>query len=374
MENGLCFRCGGDIPAAQEWCPYCGTPVVGAPPRVQPASPPPPWEPPPAPAHRRGPALIAAAVVGLLLLSAGVVAGVARLTRSTPESATEDYFGALTDGDAAAALKLIATADHFDPSPYPLLTAAALAEDRWRPRDVRVGDAGSAVQYGSQAQRVEVRYRTGDQTVSQDVILLPEDGEFRLRLPFVVLGVDGQRGREIRVNGVSLGTAPQPTVAFPGTYDATAAANTLLAESRTTAVAQPNGLSGYAASLQFGAPELAAGAEQAIQGQVRAALDQCATSVQAQPPGCPFGLNVPGTGVTVRWSITAYPAVSARADSTMWFGAGAVQLTDDGAGRVHWSAGYTDYSGTTKSQSGDTPFRINGSAQAAPNGIQVSLT
>ncbi|GIF16579.1 hypothetical protein [Actinoplanes teichomyceticus] len=384
-DSGLCFRCGGDVPAGRDWCPYCGTPAVVA-------APPPPGPPAPAfpgPTLTLGPAaayaretrpgrraaLLAVAVVGALLLAGGLVAGVTRLTGGGPESAAGDYFDALGDGDAAAALELVATADGFDPARYPLLSDAALARDRWRPRDVRIGRAQRAARDGADVYTVEARYRAGDRTVAQTVVVVRGDGgDYRLRVPFVLVGVDGQRGREVSVNGVRLAPAERVTAAFPGAYEATAAGNTLLAESRVSAVAQANGFSGYGAALRFGVPELAAGAEQDIQRQVRAALDRCATSTRAQPAGCPFGLNVPGTAVTVRWTITAYPAVSVRTDSVMWFGGSAVQLADDGAGRVRWSADYTDYSGTRRSQSGDTAFRINGSAQAASNGIQVRLT
>jgi len=382
--SGLCFGCGGAVPAGQDRCVFCGMPAVA----VAPPAPGVPAFSAPGPSLSLGSAssqvrgrlpgrrtaVVAVAVIGLLLVAGGVVAGAARLVRDTPESVVGDYFDALADGDASAALDLVASAEGFDAAQYPLLDDAALAQDRWRPRDVKVGESAAAGQYGADARTIQVRYRAGDQTIAQNVVVVPQDDGFRLRLPFVLIGVDGQRGRAVQVNGVPLNVTGLTTAAFPGAYEAVAAGNTLLAESRATATAQLNGLASAAVALRFGVPALAAGAEETIRTRVRAAIDQCAATTQAQTAGCPFGLNVPGTGVTVAWAVTAYPTVSVRTDTVVWSGGSAVQLADDGAGRVHWTAGYTDFSGTKQSQSGDTPFRINGSAQAAPNGIQVSLT
>ncbi|GLW33270.1 hypothetical protein [Actinoplanes regularis] len=379
MEKVLCFRCGGDIPTDQQWCVYCAAPVVAAAPPVSPA----PAAPFPGPSltfdsapsgTRRTSVVLILAVAGLLLVAGGIVTVVTQSRGDSPRAATEHYFDALADGDASAALELVSSGGQIDSGRYPLLSDAALEEQRYRPRDVEVGDAVDAgSQFGTAAQTVQVSYRAGDRTVDQDVVAVEEDGSWRLRLPFVLLAVVGQRGRQVTVNGIGLGGAERATAAFPGAYEAVAAGNALLAESRATAVAQANGVVEQVAPLQFGVPDLAPGAEQNIQGQARTALDECAQSDRARPPNCPFGLNVPGTEVTVQWSITTYPLVSVRTDSVMWFSGAAVQLVDDGTGRVHWNADYTDLGGKKKSQSGELIFRINGNAQATPTGIQVSL-
>ncbi|WP_436528146.1 hypothetical protein [Actinoplanes sp. HUAS TT8] len=381
MEKTLCFCCGGDGPGDRQWCGWCAAPVVVAPPPV-PAAPAPPL---PGPSLTLGsadssvrpgsPVLAIVAAVGVLLVAAGLVTVVAAHTGNSPRVAAERYFDALSDGDASAALAWVASADQIDTGKYPLLSDAALDRSGDRPRDVEVGDDMTAGgQFGTEARSVRVVYRAGGQSVAQELVAVEENGKWRLRLPFVLLGIDGQRGRQVTVNGVGLGTAERATAAFPGAYEAVAAGNTLLAESRASAVAQANGIVDYVAPLQFGVPELAGGARDSIQGQVRTALDKCAGSTTAQPAGCPFGLNVPGTDVVVTWTITTYPQVDVRTDSIMWFSGAAVQLVDDGAGKVHWSATYTDYRGARKSQSGDSAFRINGNAQATPTGIQVSLT
>ncbi|BCY13503.1 hypothetical protein [Actinoplanes sp. L3-i22] len=394
MEKTLCFRCGGDVPGDQRWCGYCAAPVVTAGPPV-PATSVPPTEPASAPlvevasgppdpgavpglgagasaVRRKG--LLVFGLVGVLLTVGGLVTMVAARPGDSPRGAAERYFDALADGDAPAALRWVASGSQLDTGQYPLLSDAALDADRVRPRDVEVGDDMAAGgQFGTAARSVRVVYRAGGQTVAQELVAVEESGEWRLRLPFVVLGVDGQRGRAVTVNGIGLGTAERVTVAFPGSYEAVAAGNTLLAESRATAVAQANGVVDYVAPLRFGVPELAGGARENIRGQVRTALDTCARSPLAQPGGCPFGLGVPGTNVAVTWSVATYPQVDVRTDSIMWFGGAAVQLVDDGTGKVHWSATYTDFSGAKKAQSGDTAFRLNGTAQATPTGIQVSL-
>jgi hypothetical protein len=379
MESVLCFRCGGDVPADQRWCGYCAAPVVA----VAPAPPPAPAPPLPGPALTFGPAPsgvrgdrtvpIVAAVVAVLLAAGVVVLGVARFTGDGPESVAEHYFDALADGDAGTALDLVAAVDRAAPERFPLLSDAALADERFRPRAVRVGESTTSV-YGTRFRQVPVRYRAGDQTVSQDVVLEADaDQRWRLRSPFVLLAVLGQIGREVTVNGVGLGVATATTTAFPGSYEAVAAGNRLLADVRGTAVPQPTGGGTNQAVIQFGVPELAAGALDDIRAQVRAGLDKCAASSEARPAGCPFGLDIPGTAATVQWAIVTYPVVQAMPGSQL-FTTAAVGLGDDGSGRLHWSAAYTDYSGTKKSESGDSAFRIAGSAQAVPNGIQVSLT
>ncbi|BCJ41324.1 hypothetical protein GCM10010168_89160 [Actinoplanes ianthinogenes] len=381
MESVLCFHCGGDVPTDQQWCGYCAAPVVAV-------GPPAPAAPLPGPAPTRtsgsssvrppraAPIIATAAV--LILVAAVVALGVARFAGDSPESVAGDYLDALADGDAGAALDLVAGAGTFrDAQRYPLLTGAALAEDRYRPRDAHVGDATeSDLMTGGKAWQIPVTYRAADRTVSQDLTVVDATEGYRLQSPLVLLGVDGERGRAVTVNGVALGS--RDAYVFPGAYEVVATGNRLLAESRVTAVPQRaqvpvTGQTVYLAGARFDLPRLAAGAQEDIQGQVRTALDRCAGSALAQPAGCPFGLNIPGTGATVRWTITGYPAVSVRSDSTFWFNSSSVQLADDGAGKVHWSVGYTDYRGTAKSESGDSAFRINGSAQATPNGIQISL-
>ncbi|MFI1996587.1 hypothetical protein [Actinoplanes sp. NPDC020271] len=386
MEKTLCFRCGGDVQGDQPWCGWCAAPVVVVPAEsvassAAPAMPLPAAEPAfpglsstsGGAAGRRHGALAVAAVAGMVLVVAGLAIAVGGRADG-PRAVTERYFDALGDGDAEKALSWVASADQIDVTQYPLLSKAALSEDRYRPSGAEVGDDMTAGgQFGTEARSVRVVYRAAGQTIAQELVVLKENGEWRLRLPFVLLGVDGQRGRAVTVNGIGLGTAGGVTAAFPGAYEAVAAGNTLLAESRASGVAQPNGIVGYVAPLQFGVPELAGGARENIRGQVRTALDKCAAGTTAQPAGCPFGLNVPGTDVAVTWSVTTYPQVDVRTDSIMWFSGTAVQLVDDGTGKVHWTAAYTDSSGARKSQSGDAAFRINGNAQATPTGIQVSL-
>ncbi|WIM94565.1 hypothetical protein ACTOB_006597 [Actinoplanes oblitus] len=386
MESVLCFRCGGDVPVDQQWCGYCAAPVVAVP-APAPAAPaahlPGPsltLGPGPLPVRPRRAVPIVAAVAVLLLVAGGLALGAVRLARNGPEDVAADYFDALADGDAGAALNLLAAADSFqDTTRYPLLTGAALAEDRYRPRDAEVGDAtASDLPLTGRGWQVPVTYRAADRTISQNLTVVDSAAGYRLESPLVLLGVDGERGRAVTVNGVALGGTREAYV-FPGAYEVVAAGNTLLAGSRVTTVPRRAGVAAtgravYLAAARFDVPELAAGARESIQAQVRATLDECATSTLAQPAGCPFGLNIPGTGATVRWSITAYPAVSVRGDSAFWYATSSVQLADDGTGRVHWSATYTDYQGAHKSQSGDSTFRIYGSAQATPNGIQVALT
>lgn len=251
MESVLCFRCGGDVPADQQWCGCCAAPVVTVPAPIPPVptSPAAPAAPLPGPSltfasgpfsvrpKRTAPIIAAVAVLALV---AGVLAlGAARYAGNSPEAVAEDYFDALAHGDVTAALGLMAAADMFrDTARYPLLTGAALAEERYRPRDPRVGDATeTAAGIGGRGWRVPVSYRAADRTVDQNVLVIDSGGGYRLQAPLVLLGVDGERGRAVTVNGVALGRS-RNAYAFPGAYEVVAAGNTLLAESRLTTVAQ----------------------------------------------------------------------------------------------------------------------------------------
>ncbi|AEV87207.1 hypothetical protein ACWT_6193 [Actinoplanes sp. SE50] len=368
MVTTLCFRCGGDVAVERQWCGYCAAPVVSA-------APPTPTAPPaPVPDHhhpgvrRRGPAPLIAL---LLLLAVGVMAiAVTRRVADDPRSVAARYFDALADGDATAALRLVAGSVDLDTSQYPLLSDTALKARAHRPRDAEVRattDAGT--QFGAPARIVQVDYRADDRAITENVLAVQENHRWRLRLPFVRLAVAGQRGRQVTVNGVGLGAAGRVTVAFPGAYEAVAAPDTLFGESRATGFVQNGGFD-YVAPLQFGVPELVDGALDDIRGQVRAGLDRCAASTAAQPPGCPFGLNVPGTGVAVRWTITAYPQAEVFVDGGFLAGSG-VRIT--GWGQVHWIAGYTDPAGRKRSANADLRFPLAGAAQATPTGIQVTL-
>ncbi|WBC16696.1 hypothetical protein O7600_07605 [Micromonospora sp. WMMA1998] len=324
---------------------------------------------------RRG-FVIAAAVIAAVLLSGGAVVGVSRLFAETPQSTVEDYFDALADGDAASAMKLVYRSAEIDTRQYPLLTDAGLSDDT-RPTDVEIGDVQeSSPAFGQEAQFVEVKYSAGGTDVTQDVLVAKAvDGDgYRLRAPFVAISLNGLHDRTIKINGVEVDT-DNDVVGFPGSFKAEAAGNALIAGSTATATPKRSGRGGYVAELDFGRPELAPGAQEEIESSVRATIDQCAATTEARTAGCPFTLSIWGSDISVKWSVTTYPAITVESATGGWMGGGSgVTFSDDGSGKVDWTASYTDFFGTRRTESGNAAFRVGGTAKASPSGIQVSLT
>jgi hypothetical protein len=391
---GRCFRCGGPVAAEQSMCPYCGMPAIpipgavgpspsAGPPSVLPAAVPPSAVVPtyfggpalitgPAPRRRPGRRAVAAACLVVLMLIGGGAAIAARLRQPASTSAVRDFFAALSAGQGTRAMGYVLSGAQFPIGRFPLLSSAALADAAHRPADIHIGapTALAGEWRGLDASSMTVRYRAAGQTVSQPVVVVHTGQRYLVDSPFVELAVRDAAGRAVTVNGVGLGPNLD-TFAFPGAYDVAAAGNALLAGARASGVPGP-GPQGPAAAVDLGAPTLAGGALAKIQQEARAGLDSCAAGTQAAVPGCPFGLNVPGTAATVHWSITTYPAISATVAQDN-IGDVGVAVGDDHTGRVHWDIDYTGYAGDNRHETGDLAFTVNGSAQLTGSGIQVSL-
>jgi hypothetical protein len=327
------------------------------------------------PAPRRRPGwrtLVAIGVVLVLLVGGGVAAVAVRLTRPGSAGTVRDYFSALSGGHGARALRYVSSASQFGADRYPLLSDAGLTETWARPTAVHVGAAARIpdAPAGVEASSVPVRFKAGGATVQETLIVLRSDGAYRIQAPFIEVAVQNAAGRTVRVNGITLGAQQLNTLAFPGSYHAVAAANPLLGAGQATSTMRP-GPTVPIASVDFGPAALAPGALAEIQKQVRSALNACAASGQAAPPGCPFGLNVPGTPTAVSWTITTYPTVGAQVTQSL-FGV-MVAVGGPGGGKVHWDVSYTGLAGAERHETGDSAFAVNGSATLTATGIQVSL-
>jgi hypothetical protein len=395
--TGLCFRCGGPVAPDQISCPYCGMPVILPPPPVAAAGSPVPgtaaWSPAPAviagsvaPGMAAGPTLIAGpparrglgrrplvaiGIVLVLLIGGGVAAVTVRMTRPGAATTVRDYFSALSAGHGARALRYVSSPSQFTADRYPLLSDAGLTETSARPSAVHVGAVGSipGAPTGVDASSVRVDFRAGGSPVQESLIVLHSKGAYRIQSPFIEVAVANAAGRRVTVNGIALGDQQLNTLAFPGSYHAVAAANQLLDGSEATSTLRP-GPALPLAPIDLGTPTLAAGALDEIQKQVRTAIDACAAGGQALPPGCPFGLNVPGTPSAVRWTVTAYPTVDAQVRASLF---GVVVAVGGPGGKVHWDVSYTGFAGDQRHENGDSDFTVNGSATLTATGIQVSL-
>jgi hypothetical protein len=310
-------------------------------------------------------------IVLILLVGAGVAAVTVRLSRPDPGNAVRAYFDALSAGHAEEALRYVSLGSQFTADRYPLLSDAGLTETAARPVDVHVGAVAAirGAPVGADASSVRVAYRAGGQNVQETLVVLHSNGAYRIQSPFVEVAVRNAAGRKVSVNGVALGDQQLSTLAFPGSYHAVAAPNALLAGGRATSTLRP-GPTVPLAPIDLGTPALAPGALDEIRNQARAAIDTCAASGQALPPGCPFGLNVPGTPTAVHWTVDSYPAIDAQVTLSLF---GVVVAVRGPSGKVHWDVAYTGLAGDKRHESGDSEFTVNGSATLTATGIQVSL-
>jgi hypothetical protein len=216
---------------------------------------------------------------------------------------------------------------------------------------------------------VKVNFKAGGTPVQETLFVLHRNGAYLIQSPFIQIAVANAVGRKVTVNGIALGDQQLNTLAFPGGYHAVAAANELFGGSQATSTLRP-GPTLPLAPIDLGTPALAPGALSEIQKQARTSIDTCAGSGQALAPGCPFGLNVPGTPTAVRWTVSAYPTIDAQVTSGPF---GVVVAVGGPGGKVHWDVSYTGFAGDKRHESGDSDFTVNGSATLTATGIQVSL-
>lgn len=258
----------------------------------------------PRPGRRR--AILIGVVVALVLIAAVFVI---RTTVSSPESAVRDYFDALADRDAGAALA--ATAPEVrEQVARDLISDTVLESDGYVPpgevevTEVSTDGRGAVAEV---AYAIDGREHTATLRLRRDEGLL--DAVFHRWL--VVDGIGslllGEGPEQITVNGrpVAAYDAQGPRVlpALPGSYQISVPEQDPLWEPRSVAAqVEPQG------STEVSVPLVARPAvREAINQQVARRLDDCAASAELLPPGCPFGYAVVGSAEDVRWRIAAYP-------------------------------------------------------------------
>lgn len=346
---------------------------------------------PPPPALRAGGAQVvgrgrarrSALIVGALVVALGVGGGIAYevigASPATPVSVVQQYFDDLGRDDTASALTLVSNWDQLSSQgPTTLLVPQALSSASARPADVQVGSTTTLSSVGgSPDYSVRVTYKVGGTDMTTDFALVkaPSGAKspFLLQVPFFDLELGDPGGRAVTVNGITVDlSATSSFAAFPGVYSATAQGNALLASDTETGVITPGATTD---DVTFAAPQLASGAQDAVQAQVKQQLDTCAQSSDADPSGCPFYLDtasIAGNITSVQWSITTYPTVTVDAESAPTADTQATISDPSDDGVAHYDATYTDYTGATQTTSGDVSFGVNGSATAS--GSDISIT
>jgi hypothetical protein len=237
-----------------------------------------------APTHRIRSRRVILAGAALATFAAGGGIGYAVLKPSppTPASTVQQYFDDLAGDDTAAALALVDGSDQVEgTTSMSLLSSRALASAASRPSDVRVGHTTTEFGQGSPASMysVQVSYKIGGTIVSTavDVVSAPAGSKsaYLLRAPFISLQIGDSGGRRVTVNGTALNVDDNSLFyAFPGAYTATAQPNALLAgDSESARLASDPFTGASQATIDFPAPRLAPGAQDAVKAQVKRQID-----------------------------------------------------------------------------------------------------
>jgi hypothetical protein len=321
-------------------------------------------------------AIGASAGVVVLVVAAYLVF---RPTPPSPAGTVRDYFADLGRGDTAAALALVDTGGgSLSPAAAPLLVPAALAGAANRPTGATVTSSRIVSdQGGRKFTAVAVTYKVGGHLVGQTLVVAATGDKkvpYRLEQPFLYLTVEAPGGLAAKVNGIAADadTLARGTPAFPGAYQATTTGNGLFAGA-TQAATYRTVSNGVVADIQFGQPALAPDAPQTVQAAAQRLLDTNCLNQPADSYGyqCPMRAPYESYDQTTTWKITTYPQVELSSASP---GQSGVRFTTGTRGSATYTITYTDFSGTTHTDSGTVPIDISGYAEIGDNSaIQIEL-
>jgi hypothetical protein len=328
---------------------------------------------------------IALVVAGILAASAGWT-GVALADREGPVDVVRAYFAAITSRDVQAALGLIDRWGSGVPvgAEAALLTPAAIA-DGWRLQS-------AAEQHRDDERReatVEVTLASRHGTASGDLLLVRgRDGPWRLHAPLVLVEVQASPLQFVQANGVSVPARQAPPLdrfwLFPGLYEFY---HDLPDGVRMPPIgpvmALPQNTSRYAVDdgrplqlapgrLDTGDPIIAA-----VEQQLAARLDDCATFSTTEPFRCPFATDGEldtQDGQRIRepsdldWHITGYPQLALVDDRPPDLYGGGFLVVADQAGQVRLSGAGTDTDGDS------VEFAVDCAIEVDPLGLRASIT
>jgi hypothetical protein len=335
-------------------------------------------QPPPAyhevsrrPRRRRWWILAALALV-LVGAAAAVVLTRFRSDQSGPAQAVRAYFDDLASGDTASAMQLVDDAGSYSGAANPLLATAALATASDRPGRATITGTAATTDGGSAATAISVSYTIDGTPVRQTIVVVPGPSAsaahpYLLKSPFITVAVSAAKDRPVKVNGIAYPSGAAQALAFPGAYAATVAGNALIAPASARATYDATA-GAVKADIWLPTPHIADGATDAVQAAVNHALDACAASTSATPPGCPFRYD--DTDASMRWKISKYPKVKVKVSS-----GGAVTYDDGGhAATVHYDATTSGLFGLfPRTSSGDMGVDVAGTAKATSDGVTVTF-
>ncbi|MEU1756065.1 M48 family metalloprotease [Micromonospora matsumotoense] len=294
--------------------------------------------------------LLVGALVLVSCLGGGLTA--AQWAFFRPQAAVGDYFAALDDHDAPAALAQLTPDVRAAVGDGGQLARMVAAKGYQPPTDVSV----TAVERDGEEASATVAYTLGGQQLTAELSLRRDDSavlglfhRWRIAAAPASLTLPGGPA-PLTVNGVPAPTGPEQVAVplLPGAYTVAGESNALSETASRVVYVVPGQQSVSGAELT---PTLRPEAQTAAEQSVRSYLDACAAQAVAAPPGCPLRYYSGGATVKkIAWKITEYPTIE-------------LTLTGPTTARVstaYESQGSARATGSTVGYFGTTPFTDTG--------------
>ncbi|MHA7141141.1 hypothetical protein ACX80T_06380 [Arthrobacter sp. Sr33] len=265
--------------------------------------------------------VLAAWLLGLMVVVAAAIATVVVVNTHifNPEEQVHDYLEALSDGDGERALGLLNAS--VPEANAAMLNGAPLQQSMAAVEGVAVGEA---VEVGDGRVEVTITYTVRGAAHSSTFSLERTGTEWLFFntwefvpsvLPTLELSVINQV--EATLNGTRVGMPEgrnQFAVFYPGDFEAHYTSEYFAAPAQTVAVTDRSG--GQRIALATAATDALV---EAVDGQIRRFLDECAAQTVFQPANCPFNFQTENrVAGDIRWSITEYPTVSIEPFNGSW--------------------------------------------------------
>ncbi len=266
--------------------------------------------------------VVAAWLLGLVLVVAGFIGTVTVLnsTLYSPGYQVEEYFEALRSGNGERALGLLNAS--VPEGSAAVLDDAALQRGASAVQDVEVQEPAAA---GEDRVDVPVSYRIGETDYTTSFPLERTGSEWLFfstwefvpsALPTVEISVGDMA--ESTVNGLRIAT-PEGRTALPTFYPVELVAHYtseyFAAPSRALPVTSSNPGDNALPLEPAPTPALV----EAVDGEIRRFLDDCAARAVFQPANCPFNFQTDQrVAGDIRWSIQRYPEIRIEPDGGGW--------------------------------------------------------
>lgn len=269
-----------------------------------------------------------------LIIGLTIAFNVISSTVFSPEKQVEAYLGALQDGDAATAVEL--SAPNVPTAEQALLTNAITGAAEDRISGYKITDSqergDDAVEITAEITQDGVTSTHYFEVVrnGRTAVVFPEWTLGETEYAFIALEIPEGAAtvlvneQEVPVEDLALEDGIAVAAVLPGQYTVALPPISDLVDSEPVSLyvtAEPEALSeGWHELLAAPTYTLTEAGVTEVQGQVNAAIDECATATVAAPEGCPFNSwgssgEVEGSG---SWAIGTYPTVEVEPRQDGW--------------------------------------------------------